>query len=86
MRIYMQTIPSPEHVSRFYHLFLQEDLIGGWTLVRETGRQGGSGKVTRHHFEDWDSALDSMLAVRDKQIERGYHVVFVQGQSAPGTK
>lgn len=84
MRIYMQTRPTPEHGPRFYHLFLQEDLIGGWTLVRETGQQGGSGKVTRQHFEDWESALDSMLSWRDKQIERGYHVVFVQGQTPSG--
>lgn len=80
MRIYMQTMPSPDHPPRFYHLFIQEDLIEGWTLVRENGLQGSPGKVTRLHFESWEAAQDAMLALRDKQIERGYQVVFVQGR------
>jgi len=83
MRIYMQTRPSPDHQPRFYHLFLQEDLIDGWTLVRENGLQGSPGKVTRQHYQSWDEAQEAMLALRDKQIERGYQVVFVQGHERP---
>lgn len=41
MRIYMQTPVTDEHAPRYYHLFLQEDLLGGWTVVCEWGFQGG---------------------------------------------
>ena len=40
MRIYLQTPPNAEGNPRYYHLFLQEDLIEGWTLVKENGQQG----------------------------------------------
>ena len=43
MRIYMQTPVGEDAAPRYYHLHLQEDLLEGWTLVRESGRQGSSG-------------------------------------------
>ena len=83
----MQTRPALEDGNesppRFYHIFLQEDLMGGWTLVRETGRQGSSGKVTKQYYPTWDEALDALMTLRDKQLKRGYQVVFLQGQAAP---
>ena len=85
MRIFMQTRPTPERGPRFYHLFLQEDLINGWTLVSETGRQGYSGKVIKQHFNNWDEALESLINTRDAQLKRGYRVVFLQGQESPPT-
>ena len=83
MRIFMQTRPSLDRAPRFYHLFLQEDLIGGWTLVKETGAQGSPGKVSKQHFDNWDEALETLMTLRDKQLMRGYQVVFVQGQEPP---
>lgn len=79
MRIYLQTPPAPENPPRFYHLFLQKDLINGWSLVRESGRQGGSGRVTKKHFEDHESAMEALIAARDSQLKRGFRVVFVKG-------
>ena len=79
MRIYLQTQPAPEHPPRFYHLFLQKDLINGWSLVRESGRQGGSGRVTKKHFDDRDAAMTALIAARDSQLKRGFRVVFVKG-------
>lgn len=83
MRIYLQTPPGIDGQPRFYHLFLQKDLINGWTLVKESGRQGGAGKVTKKHFENHDAALSALIAARDTQTKRGYHVVFVRGEQAP---
>ena len=40
MRIYMQTRPAAE-APRYYQLLLEQDLLGGWTLYREWGQQGG---------------------------------------------
>lgn len=83
MRIYLQTPPTVEGNPRYYHLFLQEDLIDGWTLVKESGIQGSSGRITKIHFTDHEHALAALIKARDSQIKRGYHVVFIRGEQAP---
>ncbi|MDH5324087.1 MAG: WGR domain-containing protein [Gammaproteobacteria bacterium] len=80
MRIYLQTRAEPDKAPRFYHIWLQQDLIEGWTLVTESGQQGSSGRVSRRHFQHWEEAEQAMQDCRDRQINRGYTVVFVQGQ------
>ena len=83
MRIYMQ-IPSIENKPpRYYQLVLLEDMLEGWTLIREWGNLGSAGRVKRDHFSDYASAQAAMLRVRDTQIDRGYKVVFMQGQETP---
>ena len=83
MRIYMQQMPTESgRAPRFLHLHIQEDLIDGWNLLKETGYQGSSGKVTRTHFDDVAAATDAMLIERDKQLNRGYRVVFIEGQGS----
>lgn len=81
MRIYMQIPPSDAGPPKFYHLHLQEDLLEGWTLIREWGYQGARGRMVRDHYPDRDSAERAMLKVRDAQLSKGYRVVFMQGQS-----
>ena len=81
MRIYMQIPPEGNHTPRFYHLHLQEDLLEGWTLVREWGFQGAGGRLLREHFTDREEAEAALIRVRDEQIKRGYQVVFVQAQT-----
>ena len=83
MRIYLQTSPAMDSLPRYCHLLLQEDLMGGWTLVKESGRQGSSGRVSKLHFDDHDEALAALIAARDTQIKRGYRVVFIKGEQAP---
>ena len=80
MRIYLQTQPDDSGAIRYAHLVLQEDLLEGWTLMKESRRQGMKGKITREHFQRHQEALDSMIETRDKLISRGYHVVFLQGE------
>lgn len=80
MRIYMQTPVLDDKPPRYYQLLLQEDLLEGWTLVREWGQTGSSGRVKRDHFPSMDEAQAAMLRVRDAQLERGYRVVFMEGQ------
>ncbi|MCB1761469.1 MAG: WGR domain-containing protein [Gammaproteobacteria bacterium] len=81
MRIYMQTMYAPEQPLRFYHLHLQPDLLGGWTLVRESGLQGAKGKVTREFFAEREAAERKMMQRRDMQLNRGYRVVFREGSA-----
>ena len=78
MRIYMQIPPEGDRAPRYYHLHLQEDLIDGWTLIREWGYQGAAGRLRREHYPDRETAEAALVKVRDEQIRRGYQVVFIQ--------
>jgi predicted DNA-binding WGR domain protein len=78
MRIYMQIPPEGNRTPRYYHLHLQEDLLEGWTLIREWGYQGAGGRLLREHFADRESAEAALINVRDEQLKRGYQVVFMQ--------
>jgi predicted DNA-binding WGR domain protein len=82
MRIYMQMPALEDKPPRFYHLFLQKELLEGWSLVKEWGFQGNGGRVKREHFNSRDAAEAALIAGRDAQVERGYRVVFIQGQQA----
>ena len=79
MRIYMQTPPAEDSKLRFFQLHLQADLLGGWTLVKESGQQGSPGRVSRTHFETHEEALSALLTTRDKQLDKGFKVVFTDG-------
>ncbi|ALN61635.1 hypothetical protein GLA29479_751 [Lysobacter antibioticus] len=62
---------------------LQPDLLGGWTLLRETGQIGGRSTVRREQFMDHDSALAALEQARDQQLKRGFQLMFSQGAEAP---
>ncbi len=79
MRIYMQTIQSQDQPLRFYQLHLQQDLLGSWVLVRESGFQGSRGQIKRSSFQTRDEAEQEMSRLRDMQTKRGYRVVFREG-------
>lgn len=83
MRLYMQIPALDDQPARYYQLWLLEDLIDGWTLVREWGQQGRSGRVKKDHFESRDAAEAALIRVRDTQLNRGFKVVFMQGQDKP---
>lgn len=61
---------------------LQQDLLGGWTIIKEWGYQGASGRVKRAHYPDRETAQCAMLEARDAHLKRGYRVVFTQGACA----
>lgn len=79
MRIYMQKSAEENAVPRFYHVLIQQDLLDGWTLVREWGNQGSAGRVKKQHFTNRDEAEHALLKSRDDQLDRGYKVVFLEG-------
>ena len=78
MRLYMQIPPEGDKAPRYYHLHIQEDLLEGWSLIREWGYQGASGRVKKEHFQDREAAEAALTRARDEQIKRGYRVVFMQ--------
>ena len=75
----MQMPAGGEQPPRFYQLLLQEDLLGGWTLIRESGRLDAGGRVKREYFATRETAERALLKARDGQLARGYRVVFVEG-------
>lgn len=79
MRIYMQTRPEGDRAPRFLQLVVQEDLLSGWTLIRESGAQGSPGKIKRTHYADVDAAMEALMSERERQTRRGYQVVYVEG-------
>jgi len=81
MRIYMQIPPADDTPPRYYHLQLQEDLIDGWTLIREWGFQGTRGRARKEHFANREAAEAALIRIRDEQIKRGYRVVFMKAVS-----
>lgn len=77
----MQTPPSDDQAPRFYQVYLEKDLLTGWIVTKEWGHVGASGRVKHEHYEDHDTALKALEDTRDAQCNRGYRVVFVQGQT-----
>ena len=57
MRLLLQQKPAAGEAPRYVQLMLQQDLLGGWTLLRETGQIGGKAALKRELYLDRDAAL-----------------------------
>lgn len=80
MRIYMQSANYSDGAPKYLQLVLQQELLGGWSLVVESGRQGGRGRVKREDFETYDQAMEALMKMRDSHVGKGFRVVFFQGE------
>lgn len=83
MRIFLQQKPTAGEAPRFFQLILQQDLLGGWTLTRESGQIGGRSQLRRDVYLDRDAAIAALEKARDSQLKRGFQVMFAQGADAP---
>ena len=83
MRMLLQERPNGREAPRFVQLQLEADLLGGWTLVRETGQIGGRSTVRREVFLEHTAALAALEHARDQQLKRGFQLMFAQGVDAP---
>lgn len=83
MRLLLQQRPDGNEAPRFVQLQLQPDLLGGWTLLRETGHIGARSTLRREQFADQASAMTALEAARDAQLKRGFQLMFAQGADAP---
>lgn len=79
MRIYMQTPADDEKPPRYCQLIMQRDLLGGWTVIRESGNQGHAGRVKKDYFATQEQALACIEAAREVQSQKGFRVVFCEG-------
>lgn len=75
----MQIQPPENKPLRFYQLQLQEDLLEGWTLIKEMGYQGLTGKIIKEHHNAYEEAVSALIIARDQQIKRGYRIVYSEG-------
>ena len=83
MRLLLQQRPDGREAPRFVQLQLQPDLLGGWTLLRETGQIGGKAALKREQYLERDAALAAFEKARDAQVRKGFLVMFAQGADAP---
>jgi hypothetical protein len=83
MRLLLQHPPTAAEAPRFVQLSLQQDLLGGWLLVRESGHIGQRSMVKREQYLEQGAAFAAFEKARDANIKRGFKIVFVQGMEAP---
>ena len=83
MRIFRQQQPAADEQPKFYQLSLEQDLLGGWVLLREWGQPGVRTAAKREVYLDRQDALSALSKARDSQLKRGFRVMFAQGAEDP---
>jgi len=83
MRLFLQQKPTAGESPKFVQLILEEDLLGGWCLVKESGQTGGRSQLKREQFLQQELAISAFEKARDAQVKRGFQIMFVQGADAP---
>ena len=83
MRLFLQQKPTAGESPKFVQLILEQDLLGGWCLVKESGQTGGRSQLKREQFLQHDLAISAFEKARDAQVKRGFQIMFVQGADAP---
>ena len=83
MHLYLQTPPAADGAPRYCRLALEQDLLGGRTLYRESGNKGGRTKLKREVYLQREEALVALELARDAQLKRGFKVMITQGFDGP---
>lgn len=83
MRIYMQDQPAAGKAPHYVQLSLAQDLLGGWTLYRESGQHGGRITLRREQHLERDQALAAFEQARDRQLKRGFKIMITEGTESP---
>ena len=86
MRLLLQLKPAGGEAPRFVQLMLQQDLLGGWSLLRESGHIGSRSQAKVEQFTDRDAAMAAFEKARDSQLRRGFLVMFSQGEKERGSE
>ncbi|HET6603752.1 MAG TPA: hypothetical protein VFG21_05985 [Xanthomonadaceae bacterium] len=83
MRLFLQRKPVAGEAPRFVQIVLQPDLLGGWTLLRESGLIGGRSQLRREVYLEREAAEAAFEKARDTQIRRGFQIMFTEGAGSP---
>lgn len=65
-------IDPPSNARRFYRMEIVLGLFGDWSLVREWGRIGQSGRMRVDWFDTEVAAKDARFALHMQKAKRGY--------------
>ena len=72
-----------EKDSRYYELWVQQDLWGQWLLTRVWGRRGTALGQIRHELcESYAEGLTKYAEAENKRAKRGYESVNASRRSA----
>jgi predicted DNA-binding WGR domain protein len=83
MRVLMQQPPQGLESPRYVSISLQQDLLGGWLLLRESGLIGGKSQLKREQFLETEPAIAAFENARAAHTKKGYQVMFIQGIAEP---
>ena len=83
MRLLLQQKPHAGEAPKYVQLILQQDLLGGWALLRESGQIGGKAQLRREQYLERDAAISAFEKARDLHVSKGFLVMFAQGADAP---
>ncbi len=83
MRLLLQALVPDDPAPQFLQLVLQQDLFGGWELLRESGRIGGRTSLRRERFASREEAIAALERLRDQHLRRGWRLTFSQGDAPP---
>ncbi len=72
MQSYLEKRDAAKNKARFYTLVLLPNLFGEWTLCREWGRIGQSGKVRMELFANENEAKVALVVLEAAKRQRGY--------------
>lgn len=72
MQSYLEKHDPAKNQARFYNMVLLPNLFGEWTLYREWGRIGQSGKVRMEWFGSEDEAKSALTTLETAKRRRGY--------------
>ena len=72
--ITLHCIDDARHMHRFYRLYIQPDLFGGFSLVREFGRIGQPGHLRLASFDTEAEAAAALARQQRAKERRGYSV------------
>ena len=80
MRLFLQQRPDGTEAPRFVQLQLDTDLLGGFTLTRESGQVGGRSQLRREQYLDRSSAVAALERARDQSLKKGFQLMFARGE------
>ena len=83
MRVLMQQPPQAQESPRYVSISLQQDLLGGWVLLRESGLIGGKSQLKREQYLETELAIEAFEKARAVHLKKGFQVMFVQGAPEP---
>lgn len=72
MRLYMLQSAAGQPAPRFIRLWLEQDLLGSWELIRETGQLGGKSQLRRELFNDRAQGMEAFENARSLHLKRGF--------------